>query len=149
MPTEYQEFDVSGRTFRFRPWPSFRALTEWGKLGADIGESLLELFLVGGVGAVSALTQGGVVEIAQTAIEWLGAEDLGERVKHYLDSCEVDVRAEDGAWVPLHGAQADATAANEGVDGMTLLEVAWHCVREGLRPLFGRLASHAAGQATS
>jgi hypothetical protein len=111
-----------------------------------VGESVLELFLSGGVSALTELSGGGIAAIVEIALDWIGAEDLGERVKHYLDSCKVDVRGDDGAWLALHGLDADATALAEGLGPMTLLEVAWHCVSEGLRPLFVRLASLGLGQ---
>jgi len=151
MPTQFQEFQVSEHTLRYRPWSAFRAVSEWGNFAAEFGDVAID-FLVS-PGALDALAEGlemgkdgaGVVTL-QAVIAYLDGEDLGDRCSRYLESCDVEVRAPGGVWLPLHGETAGESVEAAGVDAWTILEASWHVVSEGLRPLFVRLVSLAAAK---
>lgn len=143
MPLPPKNFKIDAFEFQHTPWGAFTAVNEWGEVAAEFGEDALALLVAGDFAhVVEGLSEGsgGAAVALKALMGYLTAEELGERVAHYMGLSKVHVRAGD-EWLPLFGDGADAAAAAAGIDGWTLLQAAWHVVREGFGPLFDRLRS--------
>lgn len=147
------EFECNGGKYRYRPWSAFRAVTEWGKITADLGEGVIDRLVLPGslemmIDDLRNGDGGGLEFTLRSVLALVGDEDLGVRVAYYLDGCQVEADC-DGEWLPLYGSEdtVGETLETLGVDGVDLLLIAWHVVREGCLPLFARLRSSVVAQA--
>ena len=149
MATPLTPFDVGSRKLRHRPWSAIRGVSEAGKLFAELGDIAIDMLAdpQGASKILDILKDGGALgdNVIRTAITFVSENDLGDRVAEYLDLGQVEVE-HGGEWFALHGEGLDDACESADVDLVLLFEAALHCVREGCRPLFARLASLAAGQ---
>lgn len=148
-----QQFDIDGQIYRYRPWSAFQAVTEWGKITADLGEGVIDRLVLPGsfeymLDALREGDTGGLEFTLRSVLAFIGTDDLGDRVAYYLAGASVEA-LHDGKWLPLHGEEdrVGETLEAIGADGYALLMIAWYVVREGCRPLFDRLRSSVAAQA--
>jgi hypothetical protein len=146
VPIERVKFAALGREYSYKPWDAFTAISEWGEIGADLGEGIATHLLDGDLsGMIEGLGQESGVSMLtlQALIQYLGDADLGDRVGHYLTSARVHLEYADadGGTAPLCDANAGDVAAEHGLTGLDLLAAAWYVVREGLRPLLAPLLS--------
>ncbi len=153
--TEPQTFECEGEEFQFRPMGAITSVSEFGSLVADLGDGVIEQLLLPGsiqtfLSSLTDKSRSGAVEITLRSVtRFLGEHDLGDRVTHYLDLCDVEIR-HDGKWLPLCGHMDDVekTLDTTGTDGFVLLSAAWHVAKESFGPLFARLRSSAVALAT-
>lgn len=151
MPLSPVDFKIDDFEFRHTPWGAFAAVTEWGDVAAEFGEDALAVLVAGDFAQIFAGLaddSGGAAIALKALMGYLTAEELGERVAHYMALSQVHVLA-GGEWRPLYGDgdTAAESAAAAGLDGWTLLQAAWYVVREGFGPLFNRLRSSVARMA--
>jgi len=148
MATPLTPFNIGARKLQYRPWSAIRGVTEAGKLFAELGNIAIDVLAdPQGVGKILEILQhGGALgdRLVRTAITFCAENDLGDRVAEYLDLAQVEVEHE-GKWYQLYGDGLDDACENGDVDLVLLFEAAFHTVRDGIRPLFARLASSAAG----